>query len=89
MIVVRVYVANWMPTTIAAKMNDAITAKRSRCVADRRRHASNIATDIFIFFNWVRFVKLSSEKSSLCGLVPHKKIQPPPPPQPSIANCAN
>ena len=34
-----------MPTTIAAKMNDAITAKRSRCVADRRRHASNIADD--------------------------------------------
>ena len=25
--------------------NDAITAKRSRCVADGRRHASNIADD--------------------------------------------
>ena len=44
-IVVRVYVANWMPATIAAKMNDAITAKRSRCVADGQRHASNIADD--------------------------------------------
>ena len=44
-IVVRVYVVNWMPATIAAKMNDAITAKRSRCVADGQRHASNIADD--------------------------------------------
>ena len=44
-IVVRVYVANWMSTTIAAKMNDAITAKRSRCITDGRRHASNIADD--------------------------------------------
>ena len=29
--------------TIAAKMNDDITAKRSRCVVDGQRHASNIA----------------------------------------------
>ena len=44
-IVVRVYAVNWMPTTITAKMNDAITAKQSRCVADGQRHASNIADD--------------------------------------------
>ncbi len=44
-IVVRVYVANRMTTTIAAKMNDATTAKRSRCVADGRRHANNIVDD--------------------------------------------
>jgi hypothetical protein len=34
-----------MPTTIAATMNDALERKRSRCVADGQRHASNIADD--------------------------------------------
>ena len=45
-IVVRVYVANWMPTTIVAKMNDAITANEADASRmDKDMLVRNIADD--------------------------------------------
>jgi hypothetical protein len=51
--------------TIAAKMNDdiTITAKRSRCVADGQRHASNIAGEDEKSI-WIRIRK---RRPGICG----------------------